>query len=124
MKIYEIIVEGHDGTKPNYSPQDTGEWKFRDIGGYDRVYHLNRIMMAAAMSDGSGSPVKMDQSSWIEKYNSARPYTEAEHNMMKSAFKTVDSDYHHTEKDHKSKEPDDTHKVSPMRNPGPVKRKS
>ena len=115
MKIKDIIVEGHNGDKPDWQTRaDTGEWKFRDQGGYDRTYHLNRIMMAAAMADGSGKPVDMPQSSWIEKYNSARPYTEAEHNMMKSAFETIDSDYKHTEKDHKSREPDDTHKQSPV----------
>jgi hypothetical protein len=124
MKINEVIIEGRDGKKPAHSPQDTGEWRFRDKGGYDRTYNLNRIMMAAAMADGkSTKPVDMDQASWVEKYNTARPYTEVEHNMMKSAFKTVDSEFQHTESDHKSREPHDTHKVSPVTNPGPVKRK-
>lgn len=126
MKINEIINEGHDGKKPKRQTQaDKGEWKFRDVGGYDRVYNLNRIMMAAAMADGkSDTAVNMDQSSWVEKYNVARPYSEEEHGMMKQAFKTVDSEYKHTEKDHKSKEPDDTNKVSPHHNPGPIKRKT
>ena len=57
-------------------------------------------------------------------FRSARPYTEQEHKMMRSAFKTVDSDHNHSEKDHKSREPEDTHKVSPMRDRGPIKRKS
>jgi len=115
MKINEIIIEGHNGTKPKRQTQaDTGEWRFRDVGGYDRTYNLNRIMMATAKADGkSDKPIDMDQSSWVEKYNIARPYTEEEHNMMKAAFKTVDSEYKETEKDHKSREPDDTHKVSP-----------
>ena len=113
MKINEIITEGHNGKIPdNAKNSNTGEWKFRDKGGYDRTYNLNRVMMAAAMSDGSGKPVDMDQSSWVEKFNLARPYTEAEHSMMKSAMKTVDSEYKETEKDHKSKEDDDVHKNS------------
>ena len=125
MKINEIIAEGHQGKRPpNAKTSDTGEWKFRDVGGYDRTYHLNRIMMATAMADGSGKPVKMDQSSWVEKYNTARPYTEAEHNMMKAAFKTVDSDYQHVERDHKSKELPDTHKTSPVTAYKGVKRKN
>ena len=117
MKINEIIVEGKDGTIPPHAADaHTGTWRFRDVGGYDRVYHLNRIMMAAASHDGkTDAPVKMDQSSFAEKYNVAHPYTEAEHNMMKGALKTVDSDYEHTGTDHKSKEHDDTHKVSPVR---------
>jgi hypothetical protein len=126
MKINEIIIEGYDGTKPKDQTQaDTGEWKFRDQGGYDRAYNLNRIMMATAMADGkSDGAVDMPQSSWVEKYNVARPYSEAEHKMMKSAFKTVDSEYEETEHDHKSREADDVHKVSPISDRGPIKRKS
>lgn len=114
MKISEIIIEGRDGVKPKEQTQaDTGEWRFRDVGGYDRVYNLNRVMMASAMADGkSHDAVDMPQSSWVEKYNTARPYSEAEHNMMKSAFKTVDSEYDETEHDHKSREADDVHKHS------------
>jgi hypothetical protein len=125
MKINEVIVEGRDGKHPEHSKHShTGEWKFRDKGGYDRTYNLNRIMMAAAMADGkSDKPVDMDQSSWIEKYNFTRPYTEEEHMMMKSAFKTVDSEVEHSGPDHKSTEHPDTHKISPVTNPGPIKRK-
>lgn len=121
MKIKDIIVENKGGSRPaNADYADTGEWKFRDVGGYDRTYNLNRIMMAAAMADGSNKPVDVDPASWVEKYNVARPYSEVEHNMMKQAFKTVNSDYKHSEKDHKSKETPDTHKTSPV----PAKRKN
>lgn len=124
MKINEIIAEGKQGGKPDHLHADTGEWQFRDKGGYDRTYNLNRIMMAAAMADGKKvESLPMYQASWVEKYNVAKPYTEEEHKMMQSAFKTVDSEYKHTESDHKSKELPDTHKVSPHHNPGPVKHK-
>lgn len=115
MKIKDIIVENKGGDRPrNADYADTGEWKFRDNGGYDRTYNLNRIMMAAAMADGSNNELPVDQGSWVEKYNLARPYTEVEHKMMKQAFKTIDSDFKHTEKDHKSKEMPDTQKKSPV----------
>lgn len=122
MKINEIITEGSDGNKPEHQTAgDTGEWRFRDVGGYDRAYNLNRIMMAAAMADGqSDKAVDMDQSSWVEKYNTARPYTEQEHNMMKAAFNTVDSEYEQTETDHHSSEPSDVNKSSPI----PAKKKN
>lgn len=125
MKINEIIVEGKFGDKPAHSKNsDTGEWIFRD-NGTDRTYNLNRIMMASAMHDGSTTnPVDMDEASWVEKNNVARPYTEAEHNMMKGAFATVHSDYRHTSKDHRSREDDDVNKTSPMYDRGPIKRKS
>ena len=125
MKINEIITEGREGKKPPNTDSDKGEWRFRDKGGYDRTYNLNRVMMAAAMADGkSNKAVNMDQSSWIEKYNTASPYSEEEHKMMQQAFKTVDSEYEEVEKDHKSKEASDTHTVSPHNNPGPIKRRS
>jgi hypothetical protein len=124
MKISEVIVEGREGKKPESTHGDTGEWRFRDKGGYDRTYNLNRVMMATAMADGkSNKPLYMDQASWVDRYNTARPYTEEEHNMMKQAFATVDSEYEQTEADHKSREPKDTHKTSPHRNPGPITRR-
>ena len=125
MKIKDIISEAKRGHKPDYSKNsDTGEWIFRDKG-VDRVYNLNRIMMASAMHDGQGNhAVEMDEASWVEKNNVARPYTEAEHNMMKGAFKTVNSKYEHSSSDHKSREQDDVHKVSPVGRTGPIKRKS
>lgn len=115
MKINEIIVEGKFGDRPGHAQNsDTGEWIFRD-NGTDRVYNLNRIMMAAAMSDGkSGNPVDMDEASWIEKNNVARPYTEAEHNMMRGAFATIKSDYKHSSSDHRSREDADVGRSSPV----------
>lgn len=86
---------------------------FRDIGGYDRIYNLNRIMMAAGMADGkSKKPVAMDPDSWVEKYNVAFPYTDLEHAMMMQAFATVPTDKGEIEKRGKSKEPKDTNTTS------------
>lgn len=70
-------------------------------------------MMATAMADGKdGKAVDMDQNSWAEKFNVARPYSEAEMNMMKSAFATVDSEFDFSETDLRSMEQDDTNKNS------------
>mgnify|MGYP003351523713 CR=1 FL=1 len=92
--------------------------RFRDVGGYDRTYHLHRIMMATAMSDGqSDRAVDMDQASWVEKYNVGRPYTQEEVNMMKSAFNTIDSDYKFLEQDLRSMEEDEVQRVSPIAKP-------
>ena len=82
--------------------------------------------MAAAMADGkSTKPVDMDASSWIEKYNSAHPYTQEEDNMLKSAMATVPTDHKQISPWSKSAEPHDTHKVSPTANwnPGLTKEK-
>jgi hypothetical protein len=115
MKINEIIVtEGKEGTQPLVpATAGKGEVRFRDVGGYDRTYHLHRIMMATAMADGkSKKAVDMDQASWVEKYNVARPYTDEEHNMMDAAFATIDSEYQTTASDRKSREMEDTNKQS------------
>ena len=102
MKVNEIISESKKGSIPtNAANSSTGEWVFRDDG------------MAAAMHDGhSDHAVEMDEASWVEKNNVARPYTEQEHRMMKGAFKTIKSSAHHTVKDHRSKEDNTTHKQS------------
>ena len=88
----------------------------RDVGGYDRIYHMNRLMMAMACSDGKSTtpPKDVDASSWYEKYNTIHPYTEAEHNMVKQAMGVVPTDGGEIVDDHRSSESDDTQKVSPI----------
>ena len=93
MKINEIIIEGKTGKIPKRSEYASkGEWSWRD-DGIDRIYNLNRVMMAAAKSDGvSTKAVDVPEQSWFGKHNIARPYTEQEHIMMQSAFNTIDSE--------------------------------
>ena len=91
-----------------------GSTIMRDLGGYDRGYHLNRIWMAAAMADGSSKkPVDMDSASFIEKYNVAFPYTDVEHMMVLQAMATIPTDSKELAKRSKSQEPADTNVVSP-----------
>jgi len=119
MRAYEFISEAKKkGKNPKihdwHEGPSTGAYRFKD-DGTDRIYHLNRIMMAAAMSDGSNKPLNTDNSSFAGKNNMAYPYTELEHKMMKQAFKTISP---HTGTtlvgDHRSLEPEDTHKTSPV----------
>jgi len=125
MKISEIIIEGRDGVIPKQAANASkGEIRFRDVGGYDRTYHLNRIMMAAAMADGREvKAVDMDQSSWAEKYNLARPYSKEEMIMMQSALITIDSEYDITIGDLHSIENDDVLTASPIKPRGPIQLK-
>ena len=125
MKINEIIIEGKIGKIPKRSEYASkGEWSWRD-DGIDRIYNLNRVMMAAAKSDGvSTEAVDVPEQSWFGKHNIARPYTEEEHIMMQSAFNTIDSEVRHSIPDHRSMELDSVNKVSPTGRTGPVKRKS
>jgi len=98
-------------------------YRSRDVGGYDRVYHMNRIMMAMAKADGkSTKAVDSPSETWFEKYNTMHPYTEAEAKMVQSAMNTVPTDGKMVSKG-KSHEPHDVNKTSPHRNPGPVTRR-
>jgi len=65
--------------------------KFRDPGGYDRTYELNRIMMATACADGT-TPLEVDAETWSGRYNTAHPYTDIESKMLKQAYSAVGSD--------------------------------
>jgi len=93
MRAREFLAEKQQGKiRRGYHDATVGLHKFRDPGGYDRTYELNRVMMAAACADGTDAPVDMDQASWVGKYNTAQPYTKEEHKMLKQAFKAVGSD--------------------------------
>lgn len=93
MRAREFLAEKHQGKIHKvHQNASVGLHKFRDPGGYDRTYELNRVMMAVAMADGTNAPIPMDQASWVGKYNTAHAYTEEEHNMLKQAFKAVGSE--------------------------------
>jgi hypothetical protein len=115
MRASEFITESTGPVPDHHRAAAQGGYKFRDKG-IDRTYNLNQIMKAAAMSDGKSThALEMDMESFAGKNNMAYPYTELEHNMMKQAFNTVsDTDAHELIRDHKSREPEDTHKISPV----------
>lgn len=95
-----------------------GVSRSRDVGGYDRVYHMNRLMMAMACADGkSTNAVDSPSETWFEKYNTHHPFTKEEDNMVRAAFKTVPSDEQTISKFGKSMEPSDTNTVSPVAKP-------
>lgn len=99
-------------------------FKARDKGGYDRIYHMNRLMMAMAKADGkSTKPVDSDIETWFEKYNTIHPYSKEEGKMVQSAMNTVPTDGQMVGHDTKSRETKEVHKTSPHRNPGPITRK-
>jgi hypothetical protein len=116
MRAREFVAEQHRGRMRSVAHRAMpGSWRFRD-SGIDRAYNLNRVMMAAACADGrSTRPVDMDSSAWNDRYNTAHPYTEAEHRMMRQAFGAVDTEYEHTVADHGSREHPGVNKTSPMK---------
>jgi hypothetical protein len=115
MRATEFIAESEGKMHKHAVAASLGTHKTRDKGGYDRTNHLNRLMMATAMADGkSKKPVDMDSASWIEKYNTAHPYTEEEHNMLHQAMATIPTEHKEVVPFSKSQETEDTHKVSPV----------
>jgi hypothetical protein len=93
MRANEFISEAKVGKmRKRHRFATRGLHKFRDESLADRVYELNRIMMAAAATDGTFMP-EIDSESWAGRYDIAAPYTEAEHNMLKMAYKVNGTDY-------------------------------
>jgi hypothetical protein len=90
MRASEFINESQQGKISNRQQQSTrGLHVFsKKIDSYDRLYDLNRLMMAVASSDGV-NPIKIDAESWVGKHNTAHPYTKEEQAMLNMAFKAA-----------------------------------
>jgi hypothetical protein len=103
MRANEFISENkkEGKVKKRAAAVQQGIRKSRDVGGYDRVNHMNRLWMATASY------------SWVEKYNTQHPYTQEEYNMFRQAENTVPTDSKEVTPWAKSCEPEDTYKVSP-----------
>jgi len=116
MKANEFVREGKTSHRhPHHDAASLGVIRTRDIGGYDRIYHMNRMMMAMAMADGESiKAVDSPQDTWAEKYNTHHPYTKEDDNKIRSAMKTVPTDGKIISKFSKSEEPADTNKTSPV----------
>ena len=94
MRAEEFLTERKIAKPTKRQSQSTrGMHKFRDKGGYDRTYELNRIMMATACADGT-TPLELDAETWSGRYNTAHPYTDIESKMLKQAYKAVGSEIH------------------------------
>ena len=116
MRAKEFIAEQRKIAKltKRQAQSSRGAQKFRDPGGYDRSYELNRVMLATACSDGT-SPLDIDAESWSGRYNTAHPYTQLEADMLKQAYAALGTDAHDlVHGDNRSLELDNTNKVSPV----------
>jgi len=61
---------------------------FYDGEKWNTDYTLNRVMMAAACTDGTFVP-EMDPKSFFGKAKTAQPYTKEEQEMLKMAYKAA-----------------------------------
>jgi hypothetical protein len=93
MKIKEVIIEDAVGKVPKrYQRAAMGLHKFRDENFADRIYELNRVMMAVAAADGKDTnKIPVDIESWAGRFDIAAPLTKEEENMLKQAYKTIGS---------------------------------
>jgi hypothetical protein len=86
MRAEEFLKEAKIGKLSKRKQVATrGLHKFRDESFADRYYELNRIMMAAASTDGTFMP-DMDGESWAGRHDIAAPYTQQEADMLKMAY--------------------------------------
>ena len=95
MRAIEFIAEDKVGTISKRLRYGTrGLHKFRDGQFADRVYELNRIMMAVASNDGQEFVNDIDSESWAGRNDIAAPFTQEEADMLKLAYKAVGSKHH------------------------------
>lgn len=115
MRACEFIAEDTVGKISNRNQSATvGLNKFRDPLGADRVYELNRVMMAVASTDGTFVP-EIDSESWAGRNNIAVPYTEVEQDMLEKAFQAVGSKFEDLNQgDYHSKEHSAVNTTSPV----------
>ena len=117
MRANEFISEGQSVGRLSKTKSfaTVGLNKFVDPSRADRTYELNRIMMAAASTDGTFVP-DIDGESWAGRFNIAAPYTPEEQNMLKMAYKAIGSEFKDLNKgDLRSLEIPSTSTVSPVR---------
>ena len=116
MRAHEFLIEKHIGKIGKRRSQATvGLNKFRDADLADRAYELNRVMMAAAATDGTFVP-DIDNESWAGRYNLAMPYTDVEQRMLEKAFKAVGSEHEDLNRgDLRSQELASTNTKSPVK---------
>ena len=116
MRAQEFLIEKRTGKIGKRRQVGTrGLSKFRDPAGFDRIYELNRFMMAVATADGTNAPLNLDTESWAGRFNTAHPYTDEEANMIKQALRATGSEHHDLNHgDNRSQELESTHTESPV----------
>lgn len=92
MRANEFIAEDKvGGISKRLRYATRGLHKFRDQKFADRVYELNRVMMAVASNNGQEFVNELDSESWSGRHDVAAPYTKEEADMLKLAYKAVGS---------------------------------
>jgi len=127
MRAYEFITEASknkDASRVNGNTKISPDSQNTTVGLHvlsnapndmNRLYNLNRVMMAAACTDGE-TDVTIPEHSWASAYNTAHPYTEVEQKKLLKAYKAAGAYHKDLNKgDLRSQEPDSTNKSSPLK---------
>ena len=115
MRAHEFITESDKGKVSARQQQSTVGLNIFAATQYDRVYDLNRVMMAVASTDGTSIP-DLNRESWVGKNNTAHPYTDVEQDMLKIAYKAAGIPFKDLNKgDLDSEELDSTQDQSPIK---------
>lgn len=115
MRAREFISEAHSGKiSKRLQAATRGLNTFSDGEKWNTDYTLNRVMMAAACTDGTFVP-DIDWKSWVGKSKSAHPYTKEEQEMLKMAYKAANAKWSDTNNgDMDSEEHPAVNKQSPI----------
>lgn len=88
MRAKEFITEARKAKfADHHTDASVGMNIFTDTA-YDRIYMLNRVMMAAASTDGKTVPNMYDEGP-IGKWNAALPYTQIDQDKLNVAYKAA-----------------------------------
>ena len=119
MKIKDIVTEENQvGKLAKRQQQPTrGLNKFTDGDRWNGDYTLYRLGLAVASTDGKTVP-DTDKESWVGKWKVTAPYSQADQDMLKQAYKAVGADYEDVNNgDMRSQELNSTNKSSPVAKP-------
>lgn len=94
MRAREFVAESNGNATISKRQQSStrGLNTFSDGEKWNTDYTLNRVMMAAACTDGTFVP-DIDEKSWFGKEKTAHPYTKEEQNMLKMAYKAAGANW-------------------------------
>jgi len=115
MKINEVITEATVGKLLKRQQRATrGLNKFTDGDHWNSDYTLYRLGLAVASTDGKSVP-DTDKESWVGRWKVTAPYSQADQDMLKQAYKAVGADYEDINHgDMRSQELESTGKQSPV----------
>jgi len=119
MKIRDIVTEENKKGKISKRQQQPtrGLNKFTDGDRWNSDYTLYRLGLAVASTDGKTVP-DTDKESWVGKWKVTAPYSQADQDMLKQAYKAVGADYEDVNNgDMRSQELNSTNKSSPVAKP-------